>query len=96
VAHSVVERTMIDEAEKWARILKGLPESLHKRDFGYSTEMFHLRPEVITKTSIRNDRRYTTVVIACMILMLLAYGLFYFGAAVRQVLIAATLLTTER
>jgi hypothetical protein len=94
VAHSVVERTMIDEAEKWARILKGLPESLHKRDFGYSTEMFHLTPEVITKTSIRNDRRYTVAVIVCMILML-AYGLFYFGAAMRQILIA-TLLTTER
>jgi hypothetical protein len=49
---------MIDEGEKWARILKGLPESRHKGDFCYSTEMFHLRPEVITtKASIRNDRR---------------------------------------
>jgi hypothetical protein len=86
---------MNNEAEKWARILKGLPESRHKGDFGYSTEMFHLRPEVITKASVRNDRRYAVAVIACTILILLAYGLFYFGAAMRQVL-TATLLTTER
>lgn len=86
---------MIKEAEKWARILKGLPEPRRKGDFGYSTEMFHLRPEVITKRSIRNDRRYAVALIACMILILLAYGLFYFGAAMRRVLIA-TLLTTER
>jgi hypothetical protein len=85
---------MINEAEKWARILKGLPEPRHKGDFGYSTEMFHLRPEVITKASIRNDRRHVAV-IACTILILLAYGLFYFGAAMRQVLVA-TLLTAER
>jgi hypothetical protein len=86
---------MINEAEKWARILKELPEPRHKGDFGYSTEVFHLRPEVITKASVRNDRRYAVAVIACTILILLAYGLFYFGAAMRQVLIA-TLLTTER
>jgi hypothetical protein len=86
---------MIDEAEKWARILKGLPQSRHRGDFGYSTEMFHLRPEVITKASIRNDRRYALAVVACTILILLAYGLFYFGAAMRRILIA-TLLTTER
>lgn len=86
---------MIDEAEKWARILKGLPESRYNGDFGYSTEMFHLRPEVITRAPIRNDRRYAVAVIACMILVFLVYGLFYFGAAMRQVL-TATLLTTER
>ena len=86
---------MIDEAEKWARILKGLPDSRHKGDFGYSTEMFHLRPEVITKASIRNDRRYAVAVITCTVLILLAYGLFYFSATMRQVLIA-TLLTAER
>jgi len=87
---------MIDEAEKWSRILKGMSESGHKEDFGYSTEMFHLRPEVITNAPIRNDRRnYAAAVIACTILILLAYGLFYFGAAMRQILIA-TLLTTER
>jgi hypothetical protein len=86
---------MINEAEKWARILKELPEPRHKGDFGYSTEVFHLRPEVIAKASVRNDRRYAVAVIACTILILLAYGLFYFGAAMRQVLIA-TLLTTER
>jgi hypothetical protein len=87
---------MTDEGEKWTRILKGLPESRHKGDFCYSTEMFHLRPEVITtKASIRNDRRYVVAVIACAILILVAYGLFYFGAAMRQVLIA-TLLTAER
>jgi hypothetical protein len=85
---------MINEAEKWTRILKGLPDSRHKGDFGYSTEMFHLRPEVITKASTRNDRRYAAAVIVCTILILVAYGLFYFGAAMRQVLIA-TLLTTE-
>jgi hypothetical protein len=93
--NSVLERTMIDEAKKWSRILKGLPESRHKGDFGYSTEMFHLRPEVITRAPIRNDRRYAVAVITCMILISLAYGLFYFGAVMRQFLIA-TLLTTER
>jgi hypothetical protein len=86
---------MIDEAEKWSRILKGMPQSRHKEDFGYSTEMFHLRPEVITKAPIRNDRRCAVAVVACTILIVLAYGLFYFGAAMRQVLIA-TLLRTER
>jgi hypothetical protein len=86
---------MIDEGEKWGRILKGLPESRRKGDFGYSTEMFQLRPEVITKAPIRNDRRYAVAVIAFTFLILLAYGLFYFGAAMRQVFIA-TLLSTER
>ena len=78
---------MIDEAEKWARILKGLPDSRQKGDFGYSTEMFQLRPEVITKVPIRNDRPYAVAVVACMILIFLVYGLFYFGSAMRPVLV---------
>jgi hypothetical protein len=73
---------MSDEAEKWARIIKGLPEPRHRGDFSYSTEVFHLTPEVITKAAITTERHHAIVgLLVGLAVIFLGCGLFYLGVS---------------
>jgi hypothetical protein len=73
---------MSDEADKWARIIRALPEPRHRGDFSYSTEVLHLTPEVIAKAAISRERDNRVVgLFVGLVAMLLGCGLFYLGVS---------------
>jgi hypothetical protein len=60
--------------------MDSVPLSRHRGDFGYSTEVFPLTPDVVAKGPAGNERRYSVAGLAAgAMAILLCCGLFYLG-----------------